>query len=263
MPVADLTFETRFSPMWDDGAVAGVIGVGYDVTARTQANDRLRQLVRSKDEFVATVSHELRTPLTAVVGFAHELRDGLSRLSEEEVETFAGLIGDQAVEVSDLVEDLLVVSRMELDEVTVVRDAIDLWEQVDAVLAARRLGSQVVTERDGAEAKAFADPIRVRQIFRNLLTNADRHGGEHVTVRVVRRAETVSLYVIDDGEGVPEGDRSKIFEPYYRAHRAQGTTESVGLGLTVSRQLAHLMDGELSYTYHQGHSFFELRLPAA
>lgn len=263
VPVGDLAFETRYSPIWEDGTVTGVIGVGYDVSARIQANDRLRQLVRSKDEFVATVSHELRTPLTAVVGFAHELRDEFDRLSKEEVEAFVGLIGDQAMEVSDLVEDLLVASRIELDEVTVVRDAIDLWAQVDAVLAARRLGTQVVTERDDTEAKVFGDPVRVRQIFRNLLTNADRHGGDHITVRVVRRAETLSLYVIDDGDGVPETERAKIFEPYYRAHEVEGVTESVGLGLTVSRQLAHLMEGELTYTYHQGHSFFELRLPAA
>ena len=63
----------------------GVIGVAYDVTQRERVTDQLRQLVRSKDEFVATVSHELRTPLTAVVGFAHELRDGLDGLEPEDV----------------------------------------------------------------------------------------------------------------------------------------------------------------------------------
>jgi signal transduction histidine kinase len=197
-----------------------------------------------------------------VVGFAHELRDGLNHLDDDEIEVFVGLIGDQAVEVSDLVEDLLVASRLELEEVTVTREAIDLWEQVDSVMGARRVGSQVRTERDG-EAKVFADPIRVRQVFRNLLTNADRYGGDHITVRVVTGPEVVSLFVIDDGEGVPERDRIKIFEPYYRAHHDEGRTESVGLGLTVSRQLARLMDGDLTYAYHQGHSFFELRLPAA
>jgi signal transduction histidine kinase len=100
--------------------------------------------------------------------------------------------------------------------------------------------------------------MRVRQIIRNLLTNADRYGGEHVTVRIVENPETTSLFVIDDGKGVPADEQADIFEPYYRA----GTrVESVGLGLTVSRDLARLMGGDLTYVYYQGHSFFELRLP--
>jgi len=261
--VGDLVFATHFSPMWEEGRVVGVIGVSHDVTDQSRAADRLRQLVRSKDEFVATVSHELRTPLTAVVGFSHELRDRLDHLDPEEVHHFIDLIGDQATEVADLVEDLLVASRLDLDEVAVTRDAIHLWDQVDAVLVARRLGKEVATVRHEGEAKVFADPVRVRQIFRNLLANADRYGGPHITVRVDRLGDLVALSVIDDGAGIPEADRERIFAPYSRAHKEVGRTESVGLGLTVSRQLARLMNGDLSYDYRSGHSVFTVALPAA
>jgi PAS domain S-box-containing protein len=257
-----LVFDTHFSPMWEDGRVVGVIGVSHDVTEQTRASDRLRQLVRAKDEFVATVSHELRTPLTAVVGFSHELRDRLERLESGEVRTFINLIGDQATEVADLVEDLLVASRLDLDEVAVTRDAIHLWDQVDAVLVARRIGKEVTTVRHEREAKVFADPVRVRQIFRNLLANADRYGGPHITVRVDRFGEVFALSVIDDGAGIPEPDRERVFDPYCRAHKEVGRTESVGLGLTVSRQLARLMNGDLSYDYRSGHSIFSVTLPA-
>ena len=262
LAIGDLVFDTHFSPMWEDARVVGVIGVSHDITEQARAADRLRQLVRSKDEFVATVSHELRTPLTAVVGFSHELRDRLERLDPEEVHTFIDLIGDQATEVADLVEDLLVASRLELDEVAVTRDAIHLWDQVDAVLIARRIGKEVTTVRHEREAKVFADPVRVRQIFRNLLSNADRYGGPHITVRVDRFGEVYALSVIDDGAGIPESERERVFDPYCRAHKEVGRTESVGLGLTVSRQLARLMSGDLSYDYRSGHSIFTVTLPA-
>jgi PAS domain S-box-containing protein len=262
LAIGNLVLDTHFSPMWEDGRVVGVIGVSHDVTEQTRASDRLRQLVRAKDEFVATVSHELRTPLTAVVGFSHELRDRLERLEPEEVRSFIGLIGDQATEVADLVEDLLVASRLDLDEVAVTRDAIHLWDQVDAVLVARRLGKEVVTVRHEREAKVFADPVRVRQIFRNLVANADRYGGPHITVRVDRFGEQYALSVIDDGAGIPESERERVFDPYCRAHKEVGRTESVGLGLTVSRQLARLMSGDLSYDYRSGHSIFTVTLPA-
>jgi two-component system CheB/CheR fusion protein len=260
--IGDLVFDTHFSPMWEDGRVVGVIGVSHDVTEQARAADRLRQLVRAKDEFVATVSHELRTPLTAVVGFSHELRDNLERLDPEEVRTFISLIGDQATEVADLVEDLLVASRLDLDEVAVTRDAIHLWDQVDAVLVARRIGKEVTTVRHEQEAKVFADPVRVRQIFRNLVANADRYGGPHITVRVDRFGDVFALSVIDDGAGIPETQRERVFDPYCRAHKEVGRTESVGLGLTVSRQLARLMSGELSYDYRSEHSIFTVTLPA-
>lgn len=263
LSVGDLVFDTHFSPMWEEGRVVGVIGVSHDITEQARASDHLRQLVRAKDEFVATVSHELRTPLTAVVGFSHELRDRLDRLEADEVRTFIDLIGDQATEVADLVEDLLVASRLDLNEVAVTRDAIHLWDQVDAVLVARRLGKEVTAVRHEAEAKVFADPVRVRQIFRNLVANADRYGGPHITVRVDRFGDHFALSVIDDGPGIAEAERERIFDPYRRAHKEVGRTESVGLGLTVSRQLARLMNGDLSYDYRSGHSIFTVTLPAA
>ena len=260
--IGELVFETRYSPIRVNGSVGGVIGVSYDITDRVRATEQLRELVRSKDDFVATVSHELRTPLTAVVGFAHELRDGLPAFNREEIATFVSLIDEQATEVGDLVEDLLVASRAEHGAVPVGREAIDLWSQVDAVVRARRLGKDVgIDGRDG-EAKVFGDAIRVRQIVRNLLTNADRYGGPTVVVRGRHTDDSWVLEVCDDGPGVPPSHRGFIFEPYQRAHTSVGRTESVGLGLTVSRQLARLMEGDLTYERRGTLSVFALTLPA-
>ena len=260
--IGALVFETRYSPIRDSGRVRGVIGVSYDITDRVRATEQLRELVRSKDDFVATVSHELRTPLTAVVGFAHELRDGLGAFTIDEIASFVDLIDEQATEVGDLVEDLLVASRAEHSSVPVGREAIELWSQVDAVVRARRLGKALRVEGRNGEAKVFGDAIRVRQIVRNLLTNADRYGGPNIIVRARRTDDAWVLEVTDDGEGIPASQRAFIFEPYQRAHTSVGRTESVGLGLTVSRQLARLMGGELVYERRGATSVFALTLSA-
>lgn len=260
--IGELVLETRYSPLWEQGNVSRVIGVAYDITDRVRATERLQEMVRSKDEFVATVSHELRTPLTAVVGFAAQLSAELGSMTSDEVASYVDLIGEQAMEMSDLVEDLLVASRSEQGEIPVRGDAVDLWEEIDAVLSVRDIDREVEMARGPVAPKVFADPMRVRQVFRNLITNAERYGGPHVKVEVGRTPDTWTLYVSDDGDGIPQHNRAAIFEPYHRAHRTVGRTESVGLGLTVSRQLARLMGGDLTYDHVDGWSVFALSLRA-
>jgi PAS domain S-box-containing protein len=263
--IGDLVFDTRFNPMWADGRISGVIGVAYDITERTRATERLEQLIRSKDEFVASVSHELRTPLTAVVGFSHELRQSLDEFTAAEVGAMVDLIADQSTDVADLVEDLLVAARVDIDKVAIAPRVVSMREHVDSVLAARRAsGAQARTvEVVGGDVGAFADPIRVRQILRNLVSNADRYGGRSIEIRLSNGAELASVEVRDDGPGVPEEDRTRIFEPYFRAHRVATQPSSVGLGLTVSRQLARMMGGDLTYHHDGEGTVFALTLPAA
>jgi len=109
---------------------------------------------------------------------------------------------------------------------------------------------------------ALADPIRFRQIVRNLVTNAIRYGGDEIQISMSRKGDRVAVCVADDGPGVPEEDRERIFEAYHRAHSSAGQPGSVGLGLTVSRTLAELMGGSLSYSKN-GLSTFVLDLPMA
>ncbi len=258
----NLDFDIRFTPIWEEGRVDGVVGVANDVTERKRASQRLEQLVRTKDEFVAAVSHELRTPLTAVVGFAQELRENLEMADRLEIETFVDLIAEQSMEVADLVEDLLVAARVDIDKVAVAPEPVVVKEQIEAVLSAWQAEQAARVEVAGGNEKAFADPVRLRQILRNLLSNAQRYGGDHIDVQVGGDVESITVLVRDNGPGIPERDREKIFEPYHRAHRFEGQPASVGLGLTVSRQLARLMGGDLSYRYEGGLSVFELTLPS-
>jgi PAS domain S-box-containing protein len=246
-----------------DGEPEQFLAQIVDMTEREEAQRALEELVRSKDAFVATVSHELRTPLTAVHGFAAELLDRWAEFDESEALELLEMIKSQSAEVANLVEDLLVSARAEIGKLVVVPKTIDMAAEAQATvdLLPERVRQRVADISGSAAAKA--DPGRLRQIIRNLLTNAERYGGEAIRVVVETTEGLARLRVQDDGAGIPASHRESIFEPYQRAHGAVGQPAGVGLGLTVSRQLARLMDGDLTYRYADGWSTFELTLPSA
>jgi signal transduction histidine kinase len=227
--------------------------------------ERLEQVVRSKDKFVASVSHELRTPLSAVLGFAQILRDTEVKLSDTERRELTDTIAREAYDIAGIVEDLLVAARAEIDAVHVNQLPIDLQANVAQVVEVlpdhQKYRITVLT--DQPKVRASADPVRVRQIVRNLISNAIRYGGPKVIIDFVDSGNQVSVVVSDNGGGVPPDEHDLIFLPYHSAHAAGSQPASVGLGLSVSRQLAELMNGSLTYGYLPGLSSFELRLPAA
>ena len=231
----------------------------------SDANHQLEGLMKSKDQFVATVSHEVKNPLTVVLGFADELRDGLLARGDIEYGELAELIGDQSREINNIIEDLLVAARAEIGTMTIVPDVIELGREVRTVVrgcvCAKDVRDAIVLDLE--DAPVYADPSRVRQIIRNLLTNAIRYGGERISVVVRSAAGTSSVCVCDTGPGIPKDEREKIFEAYQQGRTDTPVSGSVGLGLNVSRQLARLMGGDLTYRYEGGVSIFALHLPSA
>ncbi|MGI9643123.1 MAG: PAS domain S-box protein [Acidimicrobiia bacterium] len=240
-------------------AVANVLAAAAD---RAMANARLEELLRSKDSFVASVSHELRTPLTVVTGMAHELRERWQELSPKDMDEFTEMLVDQSGDMADLIEDLLVAARSNIGNVAVRNEPVDLDDQVASVLAGFQAQGDVDIKATLEPAIVDADPIRVRQIIRNLITNAIRYGGPNIEVVMSSTAGARVVEVIDDGPGIGESDRERIFEPYERAHDAVGQPGSVGLGLSVSRTLAELMGGSLTYRFDR-RSIFTLELSRA
>lgn len=229
------------------------------------ANTRLEGLMRSKDRFVATVSHEVRNPLTVVLGFADELRDALYAEGDNESAELAELIGDQGREMNNIIEDLLVAARTEVGSMTVVRGVVDVANEARAVVRGCVCVKDIrdAIGLDLQPATAWADASRVRQILRNLLTNAFRYGGDSISV-VVRAAGGIStVRVCDDGPGIPSDEQESVFEAYQQGRTDTPVSGSVGLGLSVSRQLARMMDGDLTYRYDGGLSIFSLSLPEA
>ncbi len=249
---------------WDETEVrllqtaADMIGAFW---SRQDAHRRMRELMRSKDEFLASVSHELRTPLTTVVGLSAELRDRPQDFSTDEAEELVGLIAAEAGEMANMVADLLVAAREEVDAVAIHPEAIDVAAEVRGVIRALAPG-RAMDVRVVGDAKAWADPMRARQVVRNLFTNALRYGGDSIRFEVCQDAGRVVMRAVDDGDPIPPAQQALIFEPYHRAHTSPSQPASVGLGLTVARRLARLMGGDLTYRVEAG-NVFELTLPAA
>jgi PAS domain S-box-containing protein len=249
---------------YPDGRPSHMVANVVDITEQVEAQEQLQSLLASKDQFIASVSHELRTPLTAVLGFAQLLRDELASLSATERVEIIESIADQTSDLAHIVEDILVAARADNESLKVARVPVDLRAQSAQVLEA--LGGGAATDRielSGGSIQGWGDPSRVRQILRNLISNAFRYGGQHIRVTTYNSDSMACVAVTDDGAGVPAGERDRIFEPYQRASNREGLTASIGLGLAVSRKLASLMEGGLTYRYHDGNSVFELALPLA
>ena len=227
-----------------------------------EQNDQLRALEKARLEFIAAISHELRTPLTAVVGFASELQDRVDSFSGEEITQFAGVIAVQSNEVSGIVEDLLVITRAEAGHLQVNPGPVNIASEVRGVAASlpdeRHAQTISLDIQDGV---VWADALRVRQIARNLLSNAVRYGGDCVQVTTTVVESQVLMTFIDDGDGIPEEDREMVFQAFGRSRLSTNKPGSIGLGLTVSRYLAEAMNGSLSYERVDGTSRFSLLLP--
>jgi signal transduction histidine kinase len=237
-----------------------------DIADRKAAQKASEETIRAKNQFLASVSHELRTPLTGILGFAELLRDNEAATTAHERAAMIASVATEASDLTNIIEDLLVASRAELGQLTVSRVPVAPRAQIAQVLEAsfQDVSSRIeVIDHLHEYDRAIADPGRVRQILRNLLSNACRYGGDHIQIRVDTADGAVRVRVADDGPSPLPDEWERIFEPYHRLHTRQGQPESIGIGLAIARELAHLMDGDLTYQRSKGWSIFELTIPAA
>lgn len=223
----------------------------------------MASLVEAKNRFLASVSHEIRTPLTAILGFARVLEDD-DGLTADDRRLMTSSIAEHAQDMSNIVEDLLVAARADIGQLDIISVPVDLAEQIETTLSA---GGSFTNDVEVAiltdSPFALADPTRVRQILRNLLTNAERYGGDLVSVSITRESDRIHVEVADNGEGLPGELWERIFQPYESAHTASGRPNAVGIGLTISRELAELMGGSLQYSHDHDVSSFRLSLRAS
>jgi signal transduction histidine kinase len=253
--------EQDFVFHWSLGRVAGksaphrLVLVATDVTRVRQAERELERQLRERDQFVASVSHELRTPLTSIMGLTEELVRRPGDFDAGERAELLEIVSSETRDVVDIVEDLLVAARAEAGGLNVTVVPCDVGAEVERV--AEPFGDVATSV---GPVWAQADPVRLRQVLRNLVSNAQRYGGDAIRVVVHREPRWAVVEVRDNGDPLPQSDRCRIFEPYERAG-STGAVGSVGLGLHVARVLARLMGGDLSY-HHDGHeAIFRLQLP--
>jgi signal transduction histidine kinase len=223
----------------------------------------------AKSDFLAVMSHELRTPLNAIIGYVSLLADGITGPLNEQQVAQLGRVKASATHLLTLIEQILSLSRIEagredvrvehVDARTVVTDATTL---VEPLMAAKGLALEVELPREPSELST--DVTKVRQILLNLLTNAGKFT-EQGSVRCQLRsdAELVVVDVSDTGRGIAIGDLDHVFDSFWQGGPAdRERPEGVGLGLSVSRRLAHLLGGEITVASAPGRgSTFSLRLP--
>ncbi len=220
-----------------------------------------RELSRSKDEFIAGVSHELRTPLTGIYGFSEYLIEQ-EIIDPEEALELIGHINNEASELSRMVEDLLSAARLDSDAMTFEATVVDVTAAVsDVVTPLDRAGFAVSIE--GSADAVYADPIRTRQIVRNLVSNAIKHGGDEIKVVLDQSGEHAVITVADNGDGVPQSVRARLFDRFVHEGRDSLLTGSVGLGLSIARSLTQRMGGDVSYVRSYGWTNFVVTLPLA
>jgi len=265
LPAGALELETRDGrtlriidrPTAEHGTVSLIIDVTED---RSHADElrRARQQAEAasgaKSEFLASMSHELRTPLNAVLGFAQLLqRDRKQPLSDRQQERIEHVLrgGEHLLKLIDEVLDL---ARIEAGGVTISAEPVGVREMLEHVVTtleplAARVNVKLAVSPVQDVPAVTADRTRLEQILMNFGSNAIKYNrpGGHVTFKVTRDETKVRILVADDGLGIPEDKRSKIFEPFQRAGQETGPIEGTGIGLAISKRLAELMAGTVGF----------------
>jgi two-component system phosphate regulon sensor histidine kinase PhoR len=227
-----------------DNQSVGLILVFHDLT-------RLKQLERTRQEFVANVSHELRTPLSLIQGFVESLLDGAKNDPALNAK-FLQIIERNVQRLALLINDLLTISQLEsgraqltLQPVNLPALVAEVFEEIQSPAAAR----QVTLRSDLPPVVISADPDRLHQVFSNLIDNAIKYGRPGGIVRVSARPPAegqVELHVADDGPGLPPEAVNRVFERFYRVDKARSREEGgTGLGLSIVKHIVQAHGGRV------------------
>jgi PAS domain S-box-containing protein len=253
-----------------EGGFGGLVGSLTDVTEFKRTEDALRLADKRKDEFLATLAHELRNPLAPLRNAVQILK--LAGDNPQHTEFAHGLVERQVAQLVRLVDDLLDVSRITRDKLTLLRKPTPLAEVVGMAVENSRSAldgaGHTLTVRLPADPVVLdVDPARLAQVLTNLLNNAAKYtpGGGAVTLTAAAFGDVVEIAVADSGIGLTEADRERIFEPFAQAGRVPGrAADGLGVGLALVRRLTELHGGTVAAESDgpgRG-STFVVRLPA-
>ncbi len=257
-------------------------GYALDITARKQAeadretllsqaqmqNERLRELDRMKDEFVALVSHELRTPLTSIRGYLELLLEDADRFEQTHTD-WLSVIDRNSERLLCLVEDLLLKAQVNAGKVALTVKEIDIAAIVEhsvetgAPVAAAR-GITLVSSAEPVPPVA-ADPVRLGQVIDNLISNALKFtpAGGSVVARTFVAGGRAVVEIADTGIGIPLGEQNRLFQRFFRSSTAtEQAIPGTGLGLVISRAIAEAHGGTIGVTSLPGEgTTFRVEIP--
>ncbi len=263
-----------------DPTVGGIVCNLHDVTERTEAalataealvakeiaNRELQRVSQAKGDLLAIVSHEIRTPLTVITGYADLLQWAPGERSQ--VVGYARTIGGEAARLARLIDDLLVLARIESGRLALHRTPIDLNVLVEEEVERLRTIEPDREFRfvlDRSLPPVDADPERIAQVVVNLVDNAIKYSpaGGPITISTVRDGEIARLDVADEGIGIPADVLPTIFDRFHRVEQGTAwTIQGTGLGLSIVHQFVHLHGGHAWAESEEGKgSVFHVVLP--
>lgn len=228
------------------------------------ANDKLTALSIQKDAFLSQISHELRTPMTSIRSFSDILRDG--EMADNDHGRYAGIIHDEAVRLTRLLDDLLDLSVLENGQVELHKQTGSLSELLDRAVRAAGLHDGVLSISRDRSTEGLAlttDLDRLAQVFINLISNARKYcdaKDPHLQISVIKDGERYAIDFIDNGSGIAAENQELIFEKFSRV--ADGSKAGgAGLGLAICREIMHRLGGEISYVPRKEGAAFRVHLP--
>ena len=225
-------------------ALAAALAVRLAMEERSR-----REIEEARRQLVAAASHDLRTPLASLRLLVESIDDGVATGETrdrylKEIRTHVGVL-------SDLVDDLFELSRIEAGDISWTMRQVKLRELIGDTVAAMRApaaerGVSLAAELPASELVASANAEKVQRVLFNLIQNAIRHtpADGSVTVRARSAAGGVEVEVADNGEGIPAGDGERVFEAFYRGDAARGE-DGAGLGLAISRAIVEAHGGKI------------------
>jgi PAS domain S-box-containing protein len=290
--------ESNATPvLGPEGEVVGWQGTDRDVTHRIQAerdrerllaveqdarafaeaaqrdlaaqNERLRELDRLKDEFIALVSHELRTPLTSIRGYTELLLDGEAGKLTDDQRQFLGVVERNAHRLLHLVGDLLFLAQVEAGKLVLDIGALDLGnvasESVETARPQAEAKDITLTLATGPIPLIAGDRARIGQLLDNLVSNAIKFtpDGGRVDVRVRAHKQRAVLEVRDSGMGIPASEQQFLFQRFFRTSTAtEQAIQGTGLGLAISKAIVEAHSGRIAVTSEEGEgTTFRVTLP--
>ena len=236
---------------------------------KREANDQDEQTRR---DFVANVSHELRTPVSIIKGFADSLQEDYEILSETKRKSFLSKIQKNAERLNSLVEDLLVLAKLEKPKTTLSKESFDLCELVRAIeeeFLIRKDSSlpKLMLHCPSSPVRILADRQKLVSVFENLIDNAIIHaeGLSQISIRISENSDenSITSEVEDDGKGIEQDDQKMLFERFYRVDKGRSRNRGgTGLGLSIAREIIDAHDGEISVRSKvQRGTIFSFKIP--
>lgn len=258
LPVKDRIYQLILNPVYQEKQVSGALVFLIDVTSA----EKQAQLRR---EFTANVTHELRTPLTSISGYAEIIHAGL--VQPADIPRFSGKIYDEAQRLIQLINDILKLSRLEQDphlqEGEVFWPALlkKIAESLEPALEKKQQHLLI----QGLPVKQNAFPNILFDMVYNLAENASKYSpdGTTITIALAEEAEDYQLRISDEGPGIPEKERERIFERFYRGDKSHSSQiPGTGLGLAIVKHGVQLHHGKIALEANQPHgSSFVIRFP--